>query len=414
MPDFSTPPAREEFAKWVHDALNRLYDSPYLQKHPLANLLAREDDSARLQLSQHLRRVLLDAIAAMRPNSGVPAQSPDWRGYRILELRYIEGMSPDEVMNELALGRSQYFRDQARVLELLTDVLWNRWQEMRVADAPTLAATADAREKLVHSETERLRAHATWEATDVKEMLEELRGVVESLANAKHVSVHLEPLHHLTVPNADRVMLRQALLSLIACALDVARAGRVDVGCFEYGEEMGIQVIASGSAGTASDSGAGVDHGKDLDICSQLMAAMGGRLRLETESSEHWEARLAWPTSQPRVLLVVDDNRSFADLFRRYLAGHGWQVVGAGNGAEARKLIDEMSPTLIVLDVMMPKEDGWEFLLALKSSEQTRSIPVIIASVLSEPQLAVALGAEAYLAKPVTQEALLRAVAAWN
>ena len=107
----------------MHEALNCLYDSPYLQTHPLGNVLTGET-TGTLQRSQTLRRVLLEAIQAMRPGSGVPAQSPDWRAYRILELRYIEGLSPAEVMHQLALGRSQYFREQARVLEALTVATW--------------------------------------------------------------------------------------------------------------------------------------------------------------------------------------------------------------------------------------------------------------------------------------------------
>jgi CheY-like chemotaxis protein len=61
----------------------------------------------------------------------------------------------------------------------------------------------------------------------------------------------------------------------------------------------------------------------------------------------------------------------------------------------------------------MPKEDGWEMLKELHAREDTREIPVIICSVLNEPELALTLGARNYLPKPVTQQALLQVLSPW-
>ncbi len=407
-------PTRDEFAEWIRDVLNRLYDSSFLQAHPLANLFAGEEVSA-LQRSQTLRRVLLEAIRAMRPAPGTPAQSPDWRAYRILELRYIEGLSPTEVMKQIALEKSHYFREQARVLEVLTDVLWNQWQKAhQEANVATEKVADTTREELARSETERLYAHATWEALDMAELLDDLRTVVEPLAKAQGGSVHLAPLHHLTVSHANRIMLRQAILNVVTYALDIARGGRVDISSFTEGQEMGIRVLAWRAANTESLASPVQRQGVGLNICRQLMAAMGGSLHLEARSADCWKARLVWPTSVPRVLLVIDDNEGFVDLFRRYLAGYNWQVIGVANGAEARRIIAETPPTVITLDVMMPQEDGWELLVSFKNDDRTRNIPVIVCSVLNEPQLALALGAAGYLPKPVTQPALLRALAPWS
>ena len=65
---------RDQFADWVHDALNRLYDSPYLRRHPLAKLLLAEDDDPVARRSQSLRRLLLQGIEALLPPPDVPAQ----------------------------------------------------------------------------------------------------------------------------------------------------------------------------------------------------------------------------------------------------------------------------------------------------------------------------------------------------
>jgi Amt family ammonium transporter len=112
--------------------------------------------------------------------------------------------------------------------------------------------------------------------------------------------------------------------------------------------------------------------------------------------------------------LVIDDNEQFLDLFRRYLAGHPWQVVGAVDGDSARRLAQECRPTVSLLDVMLPKEDGWEILRRWKAEPSTQNLPVIICSVLNEPQVATTLGAAGYLLKPVTQRSLLHALAPWR
>lgn len=360
-----------------------------------------------LQRSQNLRRVLLEAIRAMRPEPGTPARSLDWRAYRILEQRYIEGLSPAEVMDRLTLGRSQYFRDQSRVLEALADTLWNRWQAEHEA-RPDEKGEAATREDLIQSETERLCAHATWETVDAVELLEELRGVIEPLARAKDVTLRFGPLHHLMLAYVDRVMLRQAVLNLVTYALDVARGGQVTLADFSELGEMGVRVTIARPEGAAERQGLG------LNVCRQLMTAMGGRLDLAADRGGRWEARLVWPVTSLCTLLVVDDNEGLIELFRRYLSGTHWQVAGATSVSEAREVIAEAHPTVIALDVMMPEEDGWEFLMALQAGEETRGIPVIICSVLNEPQLALELGAQAYLEKPVSRQALLRALVPWS
>jgi CheY-like chemotaxis protein len=141
---------------------------------------------------------------------------------------------------------------------------------------------------------------------------------------------------------------------------------------------------------------------------------MGGRLDLGVDPTGCWQAFLTWRISGTKVFLVIDDNRAFVELLRRYLAGDDWYVVGAASGAEARRLLQELVPTIILVDVMMPHEDGWELLRVFKNSTATRDIPIIVCSVLNEPELAAMLGAAAYLVKPVSRDALLQVLDSWR
>jgi CheY-like chemotaxis protein len=404
------PPApdRAQFDKWVHEALTHLYDTPYLQTHPLADYLPQGEPEPHLPRSQRLRRALLEAIESMRPPSGTPAQSPDWRGYRILELRYIEGLGPGEVMKRMGLARSQYFHEQARVIESLTSSLWDQHLAQEAAET-----AGQAREALARTEADRLSARATWEPVDLSSLLDDLKAVVQPLAASRDAEARLHPLEHLTVLYADRIMLRQALLALITAAVEARPGGRIALGDFASGEEIGLRVRALPGEAPHEGPGDRESPPASLEICEQLMRTMGGRVGLAVEEKGPWEGRLIWRAHVPRALIVVDDNEGMIDLFRRYLVGYPWQVLGAASAAEARQLLRDVIPAAIVLDVMMPGEDGWETLLSLKASEATRGIPVIICSVLREPALALSLGANAYLPKPVTQQALLQALAPW-
>jgi CheY-like chemotaxis protein len=123
---------------------------------------------------------------------------------------------------------------------------------------------------------------------------------------------------------------------------------------------------------------------------------------------------LIWPVTSPRILLIVDDNAKIIELFRRYLDGQDWVVKGVNSGAEAWQKIAESTPAVIMLDVMMPAEDGWEVLVKFKKDPRTSAIPVVICSVVQEPQLARSLGAAGYLPKPVSQMELLTALAPYS
>jgi CheY-like chemotaxis protein len=137
-------------------------------------------------------------------------------------------------------------------------------------------------------------------------------------------------------------------------------------------------------------------------------------LIVDDRCSGEWSTRLIWGASRSRTLLVIDDNQEFAALFRRFLTVHHWEVIGAADGESAYAEISRKRSAVILLDVMIPRQDGWEFLKDVKSRDATRDIPVIACSVVSEPQLAASLGADAYRTKPVTQLALLQALAPWE
>ncbi|MCC6169240.1 MAG: hybrid sensor histidine kinase/response regulator [Caldilineaceae bacterium] len=336
MPDPATLPDREVFVGWVHDALTHLYDTHFLNKHPLAGLLAGTLPDAT-QRSQALRRLLVDTIRALRPPPGTPAQSPDWRGHHILEMRYIEGLTPAEAMERLALSKSHYFREQARVVGAVADRLWA--QVVARPSPALLNGTADgSRSTLAQAEVERLCAQATWEEVDAAGLIAALRPVIKSLAEANGVTLQMASAAPFPVAQGNRTLLRQSILNVVSYALDMAQGGSIHVEPVSQEGEAGFAIRAerpmSGLAAETQRQGVG------LEIARRLVEAMRGRL-VWRQGVAGWEARLLWPTAAGQTLLVIDDNRAFIDLIRRYLNDSAWRVLGAGNGAEARRLAAE-------------------------------------------------------------------------
>ena len=104
-------------------------------------------------------------------------------------------------------------------------------------------------------------------------------------------------------------------------------------------------------------------------------------------------------------------SRIVTDLVRqRYLDREGFRLWTAQSSEEAEAWLARGTPDVILLDVLMPREDGWDILQQLRTSPATASTPVIICSVLSQPQLALSLGASAVLQKPISREALVMAI----
>jgi PAS domain S-box-containing protein len=101
------------------------------------------------------------------------------------------------------------------------------------------------------------------------------------------------------------------------------------------------------------------------------------------------------------TVLVIDDDVSVRDILTRVLVNEGIRCITAADGEEGLRLARRHHPGVILLDVMMPKIDGWSVLLRLKEDEQLADIPVIMQSIGDERDLGFVLGASEYLTKPI-------------
>ncbi|WP_375455545.1 response regulator [uncultured Methylobacterium sp.] len=101
------------------------------------------------------------------------------------------------------------------------------------------------------------------------------------------------------------------------------------------------------------------------------------------------------------VVLLVDDDPAARELLQRFLEREGFRVRTAGDGRAGLALARALKPRAILLDVEMPRMDGWAVLHAVRNDPELAGIPVIMTSVMAEQGLGQALGATDYFVKPI-------------
>ena len=109
-----------------------------------------------------------------------------------------------------------------------------------------------------------------------------------------------------------------------------------------------------------------------------------------------------------KKILIVDDEPELVNLIRLRLEANGYEVIDASNGEEGLKKVEEERPDIILLDIMMPKKDGYTLMRELKRKEATKSIPII--ALTGKPKMKDLFeieGIKDYIVKPFEDEDLL-------
>jgi CheY-like chemotaxis protein len=117
--------------------------------------------------------------------------------------------------------------------------------------------------------------------------------------------------------------------------------------------------------------------------------------------------RPVFEEAEEPLILVVDDDATVRGLVERHLERAGFAVVTARGGKEGLRLVRELRPAAVTLDITMPDLDGWTVLAAIKDDPALASIPVVLMSIVEEKNRGYALGAADYLVKPVDRAKLV-------
>lgn len=122
------------------------------------------------------------------------------------------------------------------------------------------------------------------------------------------------------------------------------------------------------------------------------------------------QTQAAMTTSSPPLVLVVEDYQDAREMYAAYLQFSGYRVAEATNGLEAIEKTIELMPDIILMDLALPRMDGWEATRRLKRDERTRHIPVVALTghaLAGHAEGARQAGCDAFVTKPCLPDALV-------
>jgi CheY-like chemotaxis protein len=396
----------EDLSRDLAAAYERLYDIAYLRAHPLDGLPTMTAHPTQ-DRGWQMHHALIKAVDELNPGNHAPAMSKEWRRHRLMRLRYVDGLTPQDVADALAISRRQYYRVHDEAIHALAEAVLSRQPDaipQRIQPAPS--------DRLELLRAERELHGADNQAVQLAPVINSALSLLADRLIQHGIQIRLALPEALPALKADPKLLRQLLLSVTDYLVE--RADDAALHITTQGEEMTMHIQINIEPAAGVQRNAQGNEREQLAACEELAALNGVTLTtlttLATDDRVHgFVLRAPIEAALPKVL-AIDDNADTLELYRRYLAPLGYDIVTARHSHEALDLLERHKPIAIFLDLMLPEQDGWDILQALKSQPGARDIPVFICSVLMQRELALSLGATGFLQKPFTPNALQAAL----
>lgn len=291
------------------------------------------------------------------------------------------------------------------------------------------------------------------ESIPIQGIIKQATAATSSLFDQKSLPLIVEIEENIPLINGDKDRLIQVLINLISNAVKFTDEGEVRIKAFQQHGSIIVGVQDSGIGiseedlpkvfekfkqvgDTLTDKPKGTGLG--LPICKEIIEHHKGEIWVESEIGNGSMFMFSIPLeegaivqkSKPKVLvpkevkitkkktaknsdktiLVVDDEASIRSLLRQEISELGYDIKEAVNGEEALDSIRSLQPDLIILDVMMPKMNGFDVAAIVKNDPLTKDIPIIIVSIVDDRQRINQLGIDRYLTKPIDMGLLLKEI----
>jgi len=372
----------ERFIEQVKEALEKLYDFQALQENSLTQQFDSQKSDPTTTGTHQLRSQLIDAIETLNPGQNVAAHSGTVRIYNLIYMHYVGRLTIQQVAWEIGVSLRQAYRDLRRGQELVSAVLWHKLHTE--TDLPN-------QDTSVNAELTRLEDNTS--VTVLQDLLDTAIRPVQILADKYNIAIHVEASPNPIMLTTNPIMAQQILTHMLSQIIQQVGPSSLKIQLSDDTSFIRIEYTDSSHTDLHIEP-----------IIRQMIEQVHWELQVNTENGMQ---TIGLKSSKRRaLLLVIDDNEGLIHLLQRYLTDDAYNVMSAPNTEEGLQLIPQLQPDAILLDVMMPGIDGWELLQRLRTRRETAFIPVIICSVINDPELAFALGASQYVSKPVTREAL--------
>ncbi len=298
------------------------------------------------------------------------------------------------------------------------------------------------------SKIEAGKMEMVFEEVDLHDVIKGVMSTAVGLVKDKPaVTLREEIVAPLPTVNADATRVRQVLINLMSNAAKFTDLGSITLRASPVEErDPRTGQAAQYVQVSVEDTGTGIAEqdmhklfeafsqvdasptrkvggtGLGLSISRHMIEMQGGRIWAESTLGrgstfsftlpvyQHAPPPAAGVPAAGPAIMIVEDDQGIAGLYRRYLEPHGYSVIHIDKSANAAASAARHHPAAILLDVIMPVRDGWQVLADLKQNEQTRDIPVIVCTIVSDRERALNLGAADYLNKPILEADLLQAL----
>jgi signal transduction histidine kinase/DNA-binding response OmpR family regulator len=274
----------------------------------------------------------------------------------------------------------------------------------------------------------------------VEQVVAQVLDTIEPLAGQKRIKIRADAASAGEVL-VDAGKLKQMLLNLVSNAIKFTpEEGDVTITAVRLPSAVEISVTDTGIGISDSDQAQlfeefhQVDQGPGrreqgtglgLALTRRFAALHGGEVNVHSEVGKgsvftlRLPIQAAAPVAAPApaaaktqdmthpLVLVIEDDPAAAELLCRQLEGAGFRTQVARTGTAALAMARELRPAAITLDILLPELDGWEVMARLKREAATSNIPVVIVSVVDNPELGMALGALDYFVKPIDGKELV-------
>ncbi|MEH2220665.1 MAG: ATP-binding protein [Nostoc sp.] len=277
---------------------------------------------------------------------------------------------------------------------------------------------------------------------EVSDLFATLRGMLRPLlVQGSSVALNVEEPEGIGQIYSDEGKVAQILRNFVSNALKFTEQGEVRVTAMQRGHTVTFSVSDTGIGIATADVERIFEDfvqiesslqkqvkgtGLGLPLSRKLTELLGGSISVTSKPGQGSTFTASIPIVYPYAtefptrlqpiasleptrlpILAVEDHPETLFIYEKHLQNSTYQLIPTRTLAQARQALQQLRPVAIMLDIMLEGQNGWTFLREIKGDETTRTIPVLVITIIDNEKQALALGANGFLIKPVDRLPLL-------
>jgi signal transduction histidine kinase/CheY-like chemotaxis protein len=283
---------------------------------------------------------------------------------------------------------------------------------------------------------------------EVANLFSALRGMLRPLLVTQSVGLVFEDPGEIPCLYNDEGKLSQILRNFISNALKFTEQGVISVAAtFNKADQTVTFAVADTGTGIPVEDQSKIFEefvqldnpaqrrikgtGLGLPLCRKLATLLNGKIDLvsqigigstfsvtiplyysqvlESQTGGEVKPAPSWELDESRMpVLVLEDAPETRLVYEKFLRKSPFQLIPANSLGEARRILRQVRPRAIVMDILLRGEDSWTWLAELKAESATREIPVLVITSVDDERKGLSLGADAYCLKPIARDTLIR------